>query len=81
MLTEKFFFSVAIYTGTITFDNTFHRLQNCSFQKSLFKKFRSLLSRVFLGAGEISQRITALADLPEDPDSIPSTHIAAHTYH
>jgi hypothetical protein len=30
------------------------------------------------GAGEMAQRLKALAALPEDPGSIPSTHMVAH---
>ena len=30
------------------------------------------------GAGEMAQRLRALTALPEDPGSIPSTHMAAH---
>ena len=29
-------------------------------------------------SGEIAQRLRILAALPEDPSSIPSTHMAAH---
>lgn len=32
-----------------------------------------------LGGGEIVQRLKALADLPEDLDSIPSTHMVGHS--
>jgi hypothetical protein len=31
-----------------------------------------------LRAGEIAQKLRALTALPEDPGSVPSTHIAAH---
>jgi hypothetical protein len=30
-------------------------------------------------AGEMAQRLRALVVLPEDPGSIPSTHMAAHS--
>ena len=33
----------------------------------------------YLGAGEMAQRLRALAVLPKDPGSIPSTHMAAHS--
>jgi hypothetical protein len=32
-----------------------------------------------LEAGEMAQWLRALAALPEDPGSIPSTHMTAHT--
>jgi hypothetical protein len=37
---------------------------------------RILRVKTHKGAGEMVQWLNALAALPEDPDSIPSTHIA-----
>ena len=36
------------------------------------------LRKLVSGAGEVAQQLRALASLPEDPGSVPSTHMAAH---
>jgi hypothetical protein len=38
------------------------------------------IKNILLGAGEMTQKLRALAVLPEDQDSIPSTHRATHSY-
>jgi hypothetical protein len=35
---------------------------------------------IYSGAGEIAQQLETLTVLPEDPGSIPSTHIATHNH-
>ena len=39
---------------------------------------RSVFKITMVGTGEMVQWLRALAPLPEDPGSIPSTHMAAH---
>jgi hypothetical protein len=40
----------------------------------------TMVKKQTLGAGEIVQWLRALTDLPKDPGSIRSTHMAVHNY-
>jgi len=37
------------------------------------------VKEILLGSYEVAQSLRALTDLPEDPDSIPSTHMAVQS--
>jgi hypothetical protein len=39
-----------------------------------------LKNKIKIGAGDMAQQLRALPALPENPGSIPSTHMAAHNH-
>jgi hypothetical protein len=47
-------------------------------QRNPLSKNKTKQQKISKRAGEVAQRLRALAALPEDPGSIPSIHIAAH---